>query len=210
MGNKANDTFAFDLENRLDDFFSDPEPSPNEVAEETAAPTAPTESGKESSLKALKSTILAIDWEITDEALATFIGQVEELAVVFKADKVNHTLLKILKVLGKYIRKYKSAAHPDTIKRIMAVYSALEEVVDNQGLSQKEKEKVLREEVRQFQQLKASITAGKSPAAPAPKLAAAAANADLAAVISAIESLKTMMTTELGAIREEITKLGKK
>ena len=78
-------------------------------------------------LKELKSTILAIDWEITDDVLDTFIDQLDGLFAQFEDDKVIHTLLKLLKSLGKYVRTHKSKAHPDTIKRIMAVYSALEE-----------------------------------------------------------------------------------
>ena len=75
-------------------------------------------------LKDLKSTILAIDWEITDDALQAFIDQVENLLERFKGDKVAQTYLKILQSLGKYIRTHKSKSHPDTIKRLMAVYSA--------------------------------------------------------------------------------------
>jgi hypothetical protein len=39
---KANDTFAFDLENRLDDFFSDSLPSPEEPSADVASAEKPT------------------------------------------------------------------------------------------------------------------------------------------------------------------------
>ena len=210
MANKANDTFAFDLENRLDDFFSDPEPEAEAAAGGGEDPPPADEASGDSSLKALKSTILAIDWEITDDALDAFIGQVEELFETFRTDKSRQTLLKLLKSLGKYIQKRKSSAHPDTIKRIMSVYSALEEVVDNRGLTQEEREKILSEEVRQFQQLKSKIAAGRPSPKNSPKPADTAGGDDLKAVVDAIESLKSMIATEFGAIREAIAKLSDK
>ncbi|WP_319526271.1 hypothetical protein [uncultured Desulfosarcina sp.] len=207
MDKKANDTFAFDLENRLDDFFNDALPDPEDPdSEETQASHA------DLPLKDLKSSILAIDWEITDDALKAFGDQVNILLERFQDDKVAHTYLKILQSLGKYIRTHKSKAHPDTIKRLMAVYSALEEAVVNEGLGQDEKEKTLLAEVRKFQQLKADIIDSK-PSSPATGRAKAAPKEDksgMEAIIQSIEELKSIMATELGAIREGLERLGKK
>ena len=207
MDKKANDTFAFDLENRLDDFFSDAMPSQEESsAEEPQAPPA------DLPLKDLKSTILAIDWEITDDALEAFIYQVDGLMEQFESNKVVHTFLKLLRSLGKYIRAHKSKAHPDTIKRIMAVYSALEESITDEAMPQEQKEKKLLEEVRQFQQLKAKIVESQSPylaAGQAKPVVAETAAANTDAVVQAIEELKAMMAAELAAIREELARLAK-
>lgn len=207
MDKKANDTFAFDLENRLDDFFNDALPDPVDPdPEETQAPTA------DLPLKDLKSTILAIDWEITDDALKAFIDQVEYLLERFEDDKVAHTYLKILQSLGKYIRTHKSKSHPDTIKRLMAVYSALEEAVANEELGQGEKEKTLLAEVRKFQQLKTEIIDSKAPypGVGQPKAVPAEDKSGMQAIIRSLEELKSMMATELTAIRESVERLGKK
>jgi hypothetical protein len=76
---KANDTFAFDLENRLDDFFNDALRTQEEPPmDEPQAPNT------DLPLKDLKSTILAIDWEITDDALEAFIDQLENLLEQFQ------------------------------------------------------------------------------------------------------------------------------
>jgi len=204
---KANDTFAFDLENRLDDFFNDALADQEDpVSEEPQAPDAGLP------LKDLKSTILAIDWEITDDALEAFIHQVENLLEGFKSDKVAHTYLRILQSLGKYIRAHKSKSHPDTIKRLMAVYSALEEAVTNHELGQDKKEKTLLAEVRKFQHLKAEIIDSKAPY-PADGQSRAVPTEEktgVEAVIQAIEELKSMMAAELGAIREGLERLEKK
>jgi hypothetical protein len=205
---KANDTFAFDLENRLDDFFSDSLPSPEE-------PSADVASAEKSDLplKGLKSTILAIDWEITDEALETLIDQIDGLSEQFETDKVNHTLLRLLKSLAKYIRTHKSNAHPDTIKRVMSVYSTLEESTTNNELSQNQKEKMVLEEVDQFKRLKAQIVESKGlkprdDGSPSP--ANTGEVTGIEAVIRSIDELKSLMAAELGAIREELGQLLKK
>lgn len=207
MDKKANDTFAFDLENRLDDFFSDALPSQDEPPADT--PPAPK---TDLPLKELKSTILAIDWEITDDVLETFIGQLDGLLEQFEEDKVIHTLLKLLKSLGKYVRTHKSKAHPDTIKRVMAVYSALEESVTNDNMSRNEKEKMMLEEVRQFQRLKALIFASSPPhvSSGSQKPIKPEEMPGIDAVVSAIDELKSMMARELSAIREELGQLLKK
>jgi hypothetical protein len=204
---KANDTFAFDLENRLDDFFSDSLPSQDEPPTE-ASPAPRTDLP----LKDLKSTILAIDWEITDDALDALIYQIDGLSEAFETDKVNFTFLRLLKSLAKYIRTNKSKSHPDTIKRVMAVYSALEESVTNDELDQVDKEKMLLEEVRQFKRLKAKIV-DSSPlhsASHSPKPMVSGEIPGIEAVIRSIDELKSLMATELGAIREELGQLRKK
>ena len=204
MDKKANDTFAFDLENRLDDFFSDSLPSQEEPSpDESQTPNS------DLPLKDLKSTVLAIDWEITDDALEAFIYQVDGLMEQFDTDKVVMTLLKLLKSLGKYIRTHKSKAHPDSIKRIMAVYSVLEKSVSDPDLGQEDKEKMLLEEVRQFQQLKSKITETKSPylATGQQKPVAAEQPPDIQLVVKAIKELESKMAAELAALREEIEQL---
>ena len=203
MDNKANDTFAFDLENRLDDFFSDSLPAQDDASNDENEP-----SKAYLTLKELKSTILAIDWEITDEGLDSFIDQVSLLLEHFANDKANQKLLKILHSLGKYLRTQKSKAHPDTIKRIMAVYSTLEESVTNDELSQSDKENMLKEEIKQFQRLKSQIV---KPASSSPPKQPHQANDTVSfdAVIKAIDELKSMITTELAAIHKELKQLNK-
>jgi hypothetical protein len=93
----------------------------------------------------------------------------------------------------------------------MAVYSVLEKTVSDPDLGQGEKEKMLLEEVKQFQLLKSKITESRSPylATGQQKPAAAEQIPDIQKVAKAIEDLKSMMVTELTAIREEIEQLRK-
>lgn len=207
MDKKANDTFAFDLENRLDDFFSDSLPTQGEPSVD-AAPTANTDIP----LKDLKSTILAIDWEITDDALDALIDQIDGLSEHFEADKVNNTLLRLLRSLAKYIRVNKSNAHPETIKRLMSVYSTLEESITNRELSRNEKEKMVLEEVKQFKRLKAQIFESRppNPTGGSTRPVRTGEMPGIEAVIRSIDELKSLMAAELSAIRKELEQLRKK
>ena len=207
MGKKANDTFAFDLDNRLDDFFSDansPQPTPH--AEDTL-PTSP-----DNPLQELKSTILAIDWEITEAAMQSLQVQVDALLPRFEADKASRTLLKILKSLGKYINANKSNAHPDAIMQVMSAYTALENVVTDDSLSGDARNDLAVDAVAQFKRLKAEITG--STAAPAtgrvsaPERVTSKGQPDMAAVLTAIEALKTQILAELNTIRMELKQSG--
>jgi hypothetical protein len=205
MGKKANDTFAFDLDNRLDDFFSDsstPQPKPH--AEDTL-PTSP-----DNPLQDLKSTILAIDWEITEAAMQSLQMQVDALLPRFEADKASRTLLKILKSLGKYVNAHKSNAHPDAIMQVMSAYTALENVVTDKGLSGEAKNDIVVDAVRQFKRLKAEITGSNSARATGggSKRLKSSGKPDMAAVLAAIEALKTQTLAELEAIRAELKRLG--
>lgn len=204
MDNKANDTFAYDLENRLDDFFSDPVSNPDAPDATQQPPIAP-----HPRLKGLKSTILAIDWEITDDALASLRDQVEALKETFATHKAAHTLLRMLNALGQYLRVHKSNAHPDTTKRIMAVYAALENVVSDHALSSREQERLLLAEISAFRQLKQRIVASRpaSPDAGSTRRSGVSDPSGIDAVVSAIRELQTGLVAELRAIRKALDQL---
>lgn len=209
MDNNADDTFAGDLENRLDNFFEGSPPPENptpEFAEEKPVPEAGD------ILKDLKSTVLAIDWEITDDVLNDFIHQIDTLMDPFKEDKTNRTLLKLLRSLGRYLLAHKSMAHPDTIKRIMAVYSAIEESVSNDSLSETDREMLLVDEIKQFRQLKEQISKSSTthPAQKSRNPSSSEKAPGIEAVIKAIDDLRSLMASELSAIRNEIGQLRKK
>lgn len=202
MGKKANDTFAFDLDNRLDDFFSDSSASQPKPHAEDILPISP-----DNPLEDLKSTVLAIDWEITEAAMQSLQDQVDTLLPRFEADKATRTLLKIIKSLGKYINAHKSNAHPDAIMQVMSTYSALENVVTDKGLSVDAKNDILVEAVRQFKRLQADVTGSKTARAAVPGRPRSSGQSDMAAVLAAIEALKTQVIAELDAIRTELAQL---
>lgn len=195
----ANDTFASDLENRLDDFFNDDNVTGNKNKETSETADFP--------LKELKSVVLAIDWEITEDVLNSLIRNIDELLEEFSDDNVNHTLLLLMKALGKYIRSHKSKAHPDTIKRMMSVYSTLEKIVMPNDLSQAEKEQALNDEINQFKILKQKV---RGTTAVSKKKAAGRKPVDLDRVVQAMEDIRQTLLDEFQSLRKEIQELKNK
>jgi hypothetical protein len=137
------------VEGRLDVLFSEVQSAPENQANQGDSPESP--------LKPLKAILLAVDWEITDETLASLLREVKRLEEIYSEEKIPLTLLQILSSIGKYVRLNKGKAHPATIKLINSAYLALEKTVTTQGMPQQEKERLLLTEVAKFKKLKEEI-----------------------------------------------------
>ncbi|MFZ1987150.1 MAG: hypothetical protein WAU91_22260 [Desulfatitalea sp.] len=133
----------------MDDFFG----------EKSAAPPPPPAGY---SLQKLKSAILSIDWEITDACLTDLIDESEALLPHFENDPITHALLRMLRALGRYIRKRKARSHQDAIKRVMSVFSSLETLISNGQLGQDQKRRIVAKEIQAFKKLKEQVEAQKS------------------------------------------------
>jgi hypothetical protein len=141
------------VENRLDVLFDEGQSVPENQADQIDF--------FESPLKMLKAILLAVDWEITDETLASLLRETKRLEEIYSEEKVTFTLLQILTSIGKYVRLNKAKAHPNTIKLINSVYLALEKTVATDGMTQQEKERLLLTEVVKFKKLKEDIAIRK-------------------------------------------------
>ena len=62
------ESIAVEVEDRLDDIFREGDTSSNGLAESVDS--------KDSPLRELKTIVLSIDWEITDEVMTKFIEQI--------------------------------------------------------------------------------------------------------------------------------------
>jgi hypothetical protein len=141
------------VDSRLDVLFSEVQSAPETQANQSDPPESP--------LKPLKAILLAVDWEITDETLASLLREVKRLEEIYSQEKIPFTLLQILASMGKYVRLNKGKAHPTTIKLINSAYLALEKTVTTQGMPQQEKERLLLTEVAKFKKLKEEIAVRK-------------------------------------------------
>lgn len=137
------------VDSRLDVLFSEVQSAPESQANQSDSPESP--------LKPLKAILLAVDWEITDETLASLLREVKRLEEIYSEEKIPFTLLQILSSIGKYVRLNKGKAHPATIKLINSAYLALEKTVTTQAMPQPEKERLLLTEVAKFKKLKEEI-----------------------------------------------------
>ena len=66
----------------------------------------------DSPIKELKSIILSLDWEITDEIADDFVAEIDKLSEIWKADTTVTSFLQILRALGKYLRTHKGTTPP--------------------------------------------------------------------------------------------------
>ena len=143
------------IENKLDEFFSDDDsPSENQM------PAV--------SLEKLKSTVLSIDWEITDECLTDLVSETDKLIEAYQADRPTNALLRMLKALANYIRKHKAQAHQEAIKRVMSVYSSLESIIEEHPLDENKKREIVAGEIKAFHMLKDQVRLRRAAAGPVP------------------------------------------
>lgn len=144
MDKSSKENLVNDIENRLDDFF--------EEAERKNASEMRT-----ISLEKLKSVVLSIDWEITETCLTDLIDEANALLPLCQKDRLSHALLRMLKAVGRYIRKRKAQAHPDAIKRVMSVFSSLEQLTGKEQIEDPLKRRIVAKEIAAFKKLKQQV-----------------------------------------------------
>ncbi len=112
---------------------------------------------EESPISRLKSLILSIDWEITDEVLRQFNEELVDLRDIWADEKINLVYIQALEKISKYIYQQKAEAHPNAIKLLLTFYYNLEKIVSSEELSEQEKKDLLLEDVKKFEYFKQQI-----------------------------------------------------
>jgi hypothetical protein len=105
-----------------------------------------------SPLKDLKSTVLSIEWEVTDQVMERFDKEVNKLSELFAEDKIILGFLKILHFLGRYIRVKGVEAHYISVKLLMAVYDNLEKVLLTKEMADAEKHEILCNDAKKYKE----------------------------------------------------------
>lgn len=184
--NSNRDGITSEVNGRLDDLFGGgaDDGSPGQENEKIGAETrAPAVSGgkkskqpvsqgsslksekishpKEALINDLKTVIMSLEWEITDQVMDKLTEEIEKLKGACKEDKIVVAFLQLLDSLGKYIQKKKAEAHPDSISLLNSVYGNLETVMLSDGMNEAEKKKVLVTEVNKYKELKVIIASDK-------------------------------------------------
>ena len=109
----------------------------------------------------LKTIILSIDWEITDEILHQLEEELMDLADIWSEDKIKLVYIQGLSKIGKYIYKEKASANPNAIKLLIRFFHNLEKIESLSGkMTGEDKKQLLLADVEKFDYLKAQI--GKS------------------------------------------------
>jgi hypothetical protein len=197
------DPLSSALDNRLDELFREDEPAPA-----APAPGKP----KSSPLAELKKIVLSIDWEITPEALDSFLDQVRLLKEVYQSDKVVILFLQVLGSLGQYIKSSRSKVHPSTFNVLNSVFARLDEVVSTPKMPPAARRKLLQAEMDAYQELRGKImqrrtvevaakpTAATGTAVKTPAPATGAVTPEMLA--RAVAELKELIRTEMNALRQ--------
>ncbi len=144
-----------EMDNRLDNFFEkEAKPEGKKIIDPKKI--------ENSMIKDLKSVILSLEWEITDQVMQKLGEEIRKLESKCKDDKIVVAFLQLLGSLGKYIRKKRADAHPDSIRLLNSVYENLENVMLSDDLSEAEKRKMLVTQVSKYKKLKDEIIVTKS------------------------------------------------
>ncbi len=163
-----------EVDDRLDAFFSEDDEDAGPFGDDAAAPTGDrpvvkkkpqpkTGTGisamdvENSTLNNLKSIILQLEWEISEEVMSRLVEEITHLEKTHKADKIAVAFFQLMGALGKYIHKKQADAHPDSIGLINSVYESLEKCLLSEDQSEAEKKKMLMVELDKYKQLKEQI-----------------------------------------------------
>lgn len=111
----------------------------------------------ESPISRLKSLVLSIDWEITDEVLLQFNEELLDLKGIWAGETIYLVYVQALEKISKYIYQNKADSHPNAIKLLLTFYYNLEKIISSQDLSEGQKKEILLEDVKKFENLKRQI-----------------------------------------------------
>ena len=215
-----------ELENRLDSLF-------DEDGLEDSGGKAEVHSNDP--LDELKSLVMSIEWEITDDVMERFINQIESVKTRFGEDRILVMFLQLLGSLGLYVKTNKGKAHPSSFKLLNSVYASFERAAASGKISPSEKKKLLYVELNKYKELKEKIETNREPepepmrtygTSPETLAGSAEKNRVTAAEVQStgdrnendttvtrqyinevVANLKAEIVKELSAIREDITRL---
>ncbi|MHB8808813.1 MAG: ICP22 family protein [Desulfobulbaceae bacterium] len=116
-------------------------------------------SEQDSPLTQLKSIILSLDWEISDETLQDLTDEISHLKHLeqFASDKVSQVYLQGLDKIGHYIQAEGAYCHPNSIKLLLTLYYDFEKILSSEHITGAEITALLKADVRKFKILQHQI-----------------------------------------------------
>jgi hypothetical protein len=192
-----------EVEDRLDNLFGE-EGSSDAIIKEDVEP-------EDSPLRELKTIVLSIDWEITDEVMTSFVSQIKVMKEKYSGDKIILVFLQLLGSLGAYIKINKGQSHPDTFKILNSLFNNLDKIFRSPDLAESEKKKILAIELAKYKNLKERLVKTEpkeekeEPVKPVDEVKKE--RIDLQDLLAAVEDLKKLIKTEFEALRAELKSL---
>ena len=143
------DSLGHEVEGRLDALFAEDDKNSMDESVRIYPDNYP--------LIELKSIILSLDWEISDEIVADFLMHTANLIEHYSNDKAILMLLNILRALGKYIQANRSQSHPDCFRMLGSTFSTLDHVIQTKDIASAEKNKLLKTQLERYKKLRQQI-----------------------------------------------------
>ncbi len=215
-------TLTAEVEKKLDDLFQEdaeeqdkPEGeggkdllTENDSEETPFAQDAQQQSKvEESPLASLKSIVLSLEWEITDDAMREFLSQTEAIRDKCGEDQALKTFVQMLLALGKYIKKHKADSNPEAVRLLNATFQSFEKSFEG-DITESEKRELVDQRVREFMDLKRAIGTKSRMSHQEPK--GSMINADLIkeavgdAVKEAVNEIMQAMKEEFQSLKAEL------
>lgn len=159
----------------------------------------------------LKTIILSIDWEITDDILDQLNAELQDLKDVWSGNKINLIYVQALEKIGRYIYSEKAHSHPNAIKLLLAFYYNLEKIVSSGSMTEEQKKQLLLQDIKKFDHFKAQVDParekkdfGAQPhAQPAIGVSAAEDSSFSREQLKTLTNLKAIVSAIDGKIREK-------
>ncbi len=117
---------------------------------------------EESAITRLKTIIISIDWEITDNILHELYEELRELKDIWHGEKIYLVYVQALEKLSKYIYQERANANPNAIKLLLTFYTNLENIYLDEYLTDDEKKNILLKDVERFEKFKTQISQPKA------------------------------------------------
>jgi len=111
----------------------------------------------DSPLTRLKSIILSLDWEISDEILQELIDEIDNLQQVWQGDKVAQVYLQGLHKIGNYLRAEGAYSHPNAIKLLLSFFYNFEKIISSETITGDSITSLLKADIRKFKILQYQI-----------------------------------------------------
>jgi hypothetical protein len=146
------DAMHHEVENRLDALFGDA----------VEAKVAPAGKATPSAMSELKSLVMSIEWEITDDLMDRFLAIVETLKQTYRSDRILLMFLQLLGSLGLYVKTNKGKAHPNAFGLLTSVHTSFDNAVRQDKMPPAQKKKLLYVELNKYKELKEIIENAKN------------------------------------------------
>jgi predicted ATPase len=134
--------------------FSTPLITPREQLDKQTGNDSPPLSVSGAALHMLQTSVLSLDWEISDETVTVFLKAVQRLQDEVPSDPVIQKFILLLGSLGRYIHKRKSSIHPESIRLLHSAFDSLEQVLRNTGLDETARRNLLLDRMADYQKLR--------------------------------------------------------